>query len=448
MHPTGTRAAVAHLARRAGFGATEQEVDTLAAAGYDAAVETYVTGLGQADATADAVPVPDLDTAAYLDGQRGTPEARRAARQQAKEQRVQLVVWWLRRMAVADYPLREKLTWLWHDHFATSIQKVKIPELMYDQQRTIYELAGGRLDALAAAMVRDPAMLIWLDGRDNVVGRPNENFAREFLELFTLGHAGAATHAGHNETMAMSYTEADVADAARAFTGWRVRRADAMATFEDARHDGGAKTVLGRTGALGADDVVAAATTHPACAPHVVSRLWSRLARPGGPDDPVVRELAEPFAEDLDVTALLRRLFLHEEFLAPATRRGLVKTPVELLVGSARSLGLELGAKDILSLVALGQVPFLPPDVAGWPANEAWLSTSSAQARLALASRLVAAAGLDRITQVGRIARPGALARMLGVEAWGEVTAGAFAEVDDPRSLVTLALISPEHVLA
>ncbi len=436
MTPGETRSAVAHLVRRAGFGATARQIDDLARNGYEHAVDTLVDGLTATDEAADALSKPTFDTGALLAARGGTQAEKRAARRQAREEQTQLVLWWLRRMAVADHPLREKLTLLWHDHFATSVHKVKLAELMHAQRQTLYELGAGRFDTLLSAVVRDPAMLVWLDGTDSVAGSPNENFAREFFELFTLGHGAGGHHGGQ------PYSEADVQGAARAFTGWKVQRSAMTAQLRARLHDAGTKTVLGVTGPLDGDGVVAATVASPACAPHVVGRLWSRLARPAGPDDPVVRELAESFADDLDTAAVLRRIFLHPEFLAPATRQGLVKMPIELVVGAARTFGSTVTRRHVDALVDLGQVPFDPPDVAGWPANEGWLSTSSAQARLAWATTMVRTSGL------GAGEDAAAVAHVLGIDAWGPTTTAALAGATDPRQLLTLALVAPEHVLA
>ena len=441
MGPTDTRIAVAHLLRRTGFGATAAQVDALAAGGYPAAVEAVLAPAG-VDRSAEAVAPPTFETAAYVQARRGSPEQRAAARRQARAERSALVLWWLQRMAVADQPWREKAAFVWHDHFATSVQKVKLPELMYRQQRTLYELGGGRFDELAAAMVTDPAMLVWLDGADSTAEAPNENFAREFFELFTLGHG--AGHEGHAES---PYTEDDVVAASKAFTGWTVERTTGAARFRPARHDAGTKTVLGVSGPLGADDVVAAATGSAACAPHVVSRLWSRLARPAGPDDPVVQELADQFADDLDITALVRRMLLHDDFVADTTRAALVKTPIEYVVGCARALGVPITRRHIAPLRALGQVPFLPPDVAGWPANEGWLSTSSALVRLEVATSMAAAADLTLLEEATPRDRPAAVARLLSVERWSKATLEALAGAPDARTLLIGALVAPEHVL-
>ena len=422
--PNPARSAVAHLVRRVGFGATAEEIDELADLGYAAAVET-VCDLRLNDPAADAVPEPVF----------GGADADRGAENQA------LIGWWLQRMVVADRPVREKLTFLWHDHFATSLRKVDRGQLLHRQWRTLFELGPGRFETLLGAVLRDPAMLVWLDGIQNRAGAPNENLARELLELFTLGHGG---HAGP------PYTESDVAETARALTGWTIDRDTLQTTFVPRRFDSGVKTVLGVTGPLGLDEIVAIVTDHPAFAPHVVAVLWSKLARPAGSDDPVVRELAPGFARTQDVGALLRAIVLHPEFLAPASRSGLVKTPVELLVGALRALRLPLDGRLVrATLPALGQIPFLPPDVSGWPANEAWLSTATAMTRVRMARALAEVADVSALDQADLPQRAGVAARLLGVERWGRTTLSALHQtMKEPRLLLATALASPEHLLA
>ncbi|MEO7429865.1 MAG: DUF1800 domain-containing protein [Acidimicrobiales bacterium] len=435
-----TRSAVAHLVRRAAFGAPPEEIDALSDLGYEGAVAQLCDLVGP-DPAADAIAPPTFDTAGYLAARDGDEAARREANRIAATERRALPLWWVRRMAAAQQPLHEKLTLLWHDHFATSLEKVKVAELLYWQRQTLYDLGPGRFDDLVHAVARDPAMLVWLDGRENEAGAPNENFARELLELFTLGHGTA--HPGHAR---QPYTEDDVANAARALTGWTIARTGKGALVPR-RHDAGVKTLLGVTGPLGLDEVVAATTSNPACAPHVVARLWSRLARPAGPDDPVVQELSSGFAQDLDVAELLRRLFLHPEFLAPATRTALVKTPVDLVVGIARTFRIAPDERVVPLLAGLGQLPFLPPDVSGWPANEAWLSTASTLLRLQLASVVAERVATDDVVGVRPEDRPATLARLLGVERWGTATTAALRTAADPKSALTIALVAPEHLV-
>ncbi|MEO6627227.1 MAG: DUF1800 domain-containing protein, partial [Aquihabitans sp.] len=439
-----TRSAVAHLLRRAGFGGHPDEVDALAEFGYEGAVDR-VCQLDKPDPAADAIPPPTLESAAFADARDGDREAKRLASQRLRRDSRAIIMWWLKRMVAAEQPLREKLTFLWHDHFATSLIKVKRPALMLQQRQVLYDLGPGRFDVLLGALLRDPAMLIWLDGVKSTAEAPNENLGRELLELFTLGHTGGGAH----QHISAPYAEADVQGLARALTGWVIDRQTGTSRHVPRRHDAGTKTVLGTTGPLGIDEVVAVVTQHPACAPHVVARLWSRLARPAGPDDPVVQELAKAFARDLDVTALVRAMFLHPEFLAPTTRSALVKMPVELVVGMARALRFDPEELTPDVLDRLGQVPFMPPDVSGWPAGPAWLSTSSALLRLQIADRLATLVGSTPIASAPPAARPAEAARLLGIDRWTDATADALAAAaSEPQRLLTIALASPEALLA
>lgn len=436
-----TRSDVAHLLRRTGFGATVEAVDALATDGYEAAVDKVLSDLDAADPAADAVPVPTFDTAGYLAGIRGDQAAQQAAEQQARDEARALVAWWIRRMVAADRPFRERLTFLWHDHFATSLVKVRVIELMHLHWQTLTAGGTGRFDDLVRSMAVDPAMLWWLDGRDSTAQAPNENFARELFELFTLGH-GDDHHSGQ------PYSEADVQEASRALTGWTIAR-DGTTALQPARHDTGRKDVLGETGPLGLDDVIRLATQHPACAPHVVSRLWSRLAYPAGPDDDVVQALASPFADDLDIRALLGRMLRHPAFRSDEARTGLVRMPIDFVVGTLRAVPAELSGEVVgRTLHSMGQLPFIPPDVAGWPRNQAWLSTASAQARFEFGVAVASGTTVPDLEAARPADRPAALARLLSLDGWSEATSTALVDAPDHRRALTIAIASPEHVVA
>ena len=416
------RARIAHLLRRAAFGSTAAELDAAVADGYDATVDRLVD-LSRPDGGADAV---------------ATPTFAADERQEQRAEGQRLSQWWIDRMITSTTPLRERLTLFWHGHFATSLQKVRLPELMYRQNQLFRTMGAGNFEALTQAVAKDPAMLIWLDSNQNRRQSPNENFARELFELFTLGIG--------------SYTEADIREAARAFTGWQYQRGASQFRLVANQHDSGAKTVFGVTGNLGGEDVVRLAVGQPASAPFVVARLWSHFARPVKVDDPVVRDLAAGFARDLDVGRLMGAIFRHPEFVAPAARTGLVKEPIVYVAGTLRAFGLRStspGASTLPTLNSLGQTPFVPPNVGGWPQNGYWLTTSFALARLRFANTLVGRARLPGVAEVAAGERPAAAARLLGVDEWGPSTAAALAKVaDDWKSLMTLALVAPEYVVA
>jgi uncharacterized protein (DUF1800 family) len=424
------RRVVASVLRRVTFGPTAAEVDAAAAAGLDPTVAALLRPVA-------APALPDLgpDPYAALERRAGR-DARRRARTTAREQVATASWWWLGRMWAGGAD--EKLAFFWHGHWATSVQKVRSAHLMLAQQQTFRRYGHGDTGPLVRAMLRDPALILWLDGQRNTARAPNENLARELMELFTLG--------------AGRYTEDDVKAAARVLTGWRADRISGSARLVPRRHDGSAVTLLGRTGPADADTLAALLVRHPAHVPFLASRIWARY----GSDDPIppatVRRLT---AAGPDVTAMLTALCTDPAL--PDSAGHLVKQPVEWMVGALRQLGADPGRltaqqrRTVLGgLRALGQVPFRPPSVGGWPAGPAWLTTGSAQARLRLGLALAAIApaavdGLARTAPVGRI---DALAHLLVVDRWtGRTRAVLDGAARQPRRLLALGLASPEYAV-
>lgn len=433
-----TRSNIAHLYRRAGFGATPTELDQGAARGYAATVEMLLAGLHGPDLAGDKVPVPTLSTPE----QPGANAAKQQLRQEQNQQYQALQRWWLDRMIASSTPLREKMALLWHGHFATGFTKVKNAALMYRQNQLFRTMGGGSFETLVQAVAKDPAMMIWLDTRTNVSGHPNENFARELMELFTLGLG--------------NFSEDDVQQAARAFTGWYFTLATGEFVLRAARHDGGSKSVLGQTGNLNGTDVIHIITRQPASARFIVAKIWSHLAYPVAPTDPIIGPLVDGYRQSLDITALLRAIFLHPAFTGPAAKTGLVKQPIEYVVGLARSLGInaeaQSGAGKAVNLVTiltpLGQIPFNPSNVGGWPQNGYWLTTATSLTRLQLGLALAARLDLSWLAALAPSQRPDAVATRLSIDGWGQTTAAALSHAaSDPAVLLGLALSAPEYVL-
>jgi uncharacterized protein (DUF1800 family) len=352
--PWDARAA-AHLLRRAGFGASPAEVARAVAQGRDGALkELFDEGKEQEAQFQETFRRLSGSFVDFSDAG-------------------QLQAWWCYRMLTTRTPLREKLTLFWHGHFATSYHKVEEVFLMHRQCETLRRLAWGNFRELVLAVSRDPAMLVYLDGESSTKERPNENFARELLELFTLG-------VGH-------YTEKDVRDAARAFTGWH--RDGAKFKFEPPAHDDGDKEVLGRKGKLNGTDVIDALMAHPALPRFLARKLLVFFACPEPPAE-VVEEAAEAFrGGQFSVKHFLTVLFQSRFFCGEACRRTRISSPVECVIGTCRSLGLRLAAPECRDhITAMGQELFGPPNVKGWDGERKWIDAGTWAARQAFGQRV------------------------------------------------------------
>ena len=361
-----------HLFRRAAFGASWPELEAALRDGPEAAVDRLLEGgAGQEDF--DRV----MDALA--------PETSQFQAQEANDGSLQ--AWWLHRMIQTTHPLREKLVLFWHDHFATSVLKVRQPALMTQQNILIRKHALGKFGPFLLEMSRDPAMLIWLDSNSNARGRPNENYARELMELFSLG-------VGH-------YAEADVREAARAFTGWHTD--GRKFTFNRAQHDGGPKVVLGRSGPLDGGDVVRIVLEEPAAARFLVRKLYRAFVSEGEPPpDRLIEPLADRYrSSGYDTADLVRTVLRSRLFYSGQAFRQRVKGPVEYVVGMLRALEAKpveaaqqgMGGSPVPTLArlmdGLGQTLFAPPNVKGWPGGEAWLNSATLLARHNLAWKVV-----------------------------------------------------------
>jgi uncharacterized protein (DUF1800 family) len=366
------------LLTRTGFGATPAEIAAYASLTRTAAVERLLAGTTTRASTAP--PAPIGEAASLARPARGASEEERKAfrRAQARDV-VALRAWWLREMLVTPSPLTERMTLFWHGHFATSVQKVRLATLMYRQNVTLRANAVGNFATLLHAIARDPAMMIWLDTAQNRRGHPNENFAREAMELFTLGE-------GH-------YDEHDVREAARAFTGWSLDHDSLAFVVRPRLHDDGAKTVLGRTGPLDGNGVLDAILADPQTATFIATGLWREFVSPD-PDPRAIARVAAHFrASGYDIKVALRELFTSDAMYADASRGALTKSPVDVVVGSLHTLAIV--PDDLrpyaVACAAMGQNLFAPPNVRGWPGGEAWINSGTLLARKQFLARLARA---------------------------------------------------------
>jgi uncharacterized protein (DUF1800 family) len=359
---------VVHLHRRAGFAATWAELQRDLKDGPESGIDRLLSGEAAAAPAGFAATETLLADAAVAAGDIG-----------------RLKAWWFYRMLFGPDPLGEKLTLLWHDHFATANSKVQDPGLMRRQNDTLRKHARGKFADLLNASVREPALLLYLDAPANRKGHPNENLARELMELFTLG-------VGH-------YSEADVKEAARALTGWTVE--EGQFAEAAARHDGGEKAVLGKTGKWAGSDLVKLLLHHPATAGRVATKLCrlffgDKFVPPGA-----VKALADGLREhDLDVAWAAGLVLKSERFFADANLGTRVLGPAEFVAGAARALELFDPAPSTLALAdwsaRIGQDLFDPPNVGGWPGGRAWAHTRSMIARANYAASLVAGRNVGR----------------------------------------------------
>ncbi|MEC3978314.1 DUF1800 domain-containing protein [Amycolatopsis sp. H20-H5] len=428
------RAAVRRLHDRFGFGPRAGDLDR----GFDETLSRLLGGGDDAGAKATPPPQVGAPPARPKKQDKADKTAKQQANKQLQTQATDVGLWWLDRMVAADVASVERLTWFWHGHFATSEQKVRSPELMLTQNQTQRGLALGSFTQLAQAMIVDPALLLWLDGGKNKAGSPNENLAREFMELFALG-------VGH-------YNENDVREAARALTGWTAGRDTTTAKLVPKRHDDKTKQILGSTGDFDAKSFVDLVLGRPDSARFVVGRVWFRLVSAAPPPTDVLNRLVAAYGGARDVRALLKAIAAEPAFRDSAT--SLVKQPVEWLAGLLRALKVRPADFDdktkgqlLAGLRGMGQVPFQPPSVGGWAAGGAWLTTSAGVARLHLAQLVTEHADLGGLEAARD--RPAVLADALGVDGWSDRTRAALAGVaGDVRQLSTVAACAPEYVVS
>ncbi|MFO0774429.1 MAG: DUF1800 domain-containing protein [Nitrospiraceae bacterium] len=354
-----------HLLARTGFGATPDEIRRLSGMDRKAAVNHLVS---QAQAHRSAITSPPSWVhqlpPAHAHGER-SQEEKKAFREARRAEGLELKQWWYRELLTTPSPLAERMTLFWHNHFTSSLHKVKWPAFLYRQNVLLRTYALGSFRDVLHGTATDAAMIRYLDTQANHKDRPNENYARELFELFTLGE-------GH-------YTEQDIKQAARAFTGWQVDPRSGTVRMHHKQHDDGAKTVFGRTGNFSGKDILELTLKRPEVAPFLVNKLWREFIS-DTPDAREVTTLADSFrADGYRIAPLLERLFLTGAFWALEHRGVLIKSPVELLVGTTHLIG--SSQPDTIWMVhagrRLGQDLFDPPNVKGWPGGTRWITSAT-----------------------------------------------------------------------
>lgn len=378
----------AHLLRRAGLGGSPGEINGLALLGREAAVDSLINYEQTDNSELVDLLGRSFDFSNPFDF--------------SKFNRGEIERWWFTRMTHTRRPFEEKMTLFWHNHFATAASKVD-DIFMYVQNLALRSHALDRFDDLLLKIAQDPAILIWLDGVTNVAGKPNENFARELQELFTMGIRDVVTGE-------QNYSETDVQEVARAFTGWKFfhPRLDpdpySFAFIENPpEHDNGAKTVYGQQSNYNGKDIIDIVSARPATARYLTWKLFNFFVYPltdSAADKNTIEKFAAGYLKNNNhsIKRLVRAIFTSDEFFSERARFALVKSPVELIVGAIKALGARYNPgtsgnqenANILAAISifLGQELFNPPDVAGWRLNLSWINTSTLLNRFTFADLL------------------------------------------------------------
>jgi uncharacterized protein (DUF1800 family) len=367
-----------HLYRRASFGATWADLETALKLGPEKTIDVLLQGgPGQEEFDRETRPLAESI------GRTNNGQQARA--------------WWLYRMLYTPHPLREKLTLFWHNHFATSNSKVNNAGFMLVQYELLRRHALGNFRTLLQEMSQDPAMLVWLDTSLSKKGKPNENYARELMELFSLGIG--------------NYTEQDIREAARAFTGWEIQTG--AAHFNARQHDDTDKSVLGQTGKWKGEDIVRICLEQKSAPVFITGKLYRFLISETVPAAP---ELLQPLADDFrksdyDFGALLKRMLRSNLFFSQAVYRTRIKSPVDFALGIVRGLEGRIGTTALAAaLESLGQSVFYPPSVKGWDGGPTWLNGQTLLYRQNLALALTS----TEDARFGRRTDPAALVRKYG----------------------------------
>lgn len=404
-----------HLLIRTGFAPAPGEIAPYVGLTRAAAVERVL-----ATARVDAVtPLPAWTVDPLLTrAQRNalTPEARRDAQRQRGQQYDELRAWWMREILTTPSPLTERMTLFWHNHFASGEDKVPEPLLMAQQNALLRRHALGSFATLLHEVAKDPAMLLYLDGASNRKGKPNENFAREVMELFTLGE-------GH-------YSQQDVAEAARAYTGWGVDPDTWRYVWRPAQHDDGLKTVLGKSGPFDGDGVLDILLGEPQTARFVSAKLWREFVS-ATPDAAQLDAVAARFrTSGYDIQAALGALLVTPAFWDEDNRGVLVSSPVEFIAGTVRrfEVGYANTAMFAHTSAALGENLFYPPNVKGWPGGVAWINSTT------LLSRKQFVEQLFRATEATRPHMTGAMTKTAGTAGSGVPARGAMNAMNVQRA--------------
>ena len=374
---------VEHLYNRAGFGARPAEVEYALRQRPAAFVKQLLEGFAP---TSDPlfIDIPAMPERRDFEDRDEFEKAQNRFRAEERRVLTSFAGWWIDQMIEAKHPLQERMVLFWHGYFTSSTRDVKRTAAMVAQNELFRRHALGNFSELVHAIVRDPAMLEYLDNNENRKDRPNENLARELMELFTLGEG--------------NYTEIDIKEGARALTGWRTTDDKTGSYFQPRNHDDGEKTILGKTARFDADGFVDLLLAQPAC-PRWVARKLIVHFEGVEPDEARLAEYASFLVEKRwELRPFLMKLFLDPRYYRDEVRAERISSPVEYLVGATRRLGITVPPQILwLGAGQLGQRLFDPPSVKGWEGGEAWITTSTLLGRGNMAGMLIGVVKLEDV---------------------------------------------------
>lgn len=426
------RRAIARLIHRVGFGPKAGEFESALAAGFDATASQMLSApkpsYGDLKAQLgifDLGPRPRPNTAELL-----------TYGDNKRRQTLMMTLWWLDQMSIQERPIHERMTWFWHGHWATSLAKVDDPLPMFDHVEKLRAHALGSFLAMSKSMVMDAALIFWLDGQRNTATAPNENLARELLELFMLG--------------VNRYQESDIREISKVLTGYKVQIRSGTVTRNLRQAYQGHVNIFGSSQSLDSISLVEYLAKRSDCQRFIPERLWFRFIS-SSVSLPSRSPIEESFA-NREVLPAMRSLISSSAFSDPVNSQ--VKSPVDWFISALRALDLQPSKLPnpnyaINTLRSLGQVPYQPPNVGGWPADEAWLSAAASQTRIQTAQYLTKLGDLTPVSSAPQNRRIEALANWLGVWKWSDRTSIALrGAIRDPQRLAMLGICSPEYVVS
>lgn len=365
-----------HLVERTGFGADLEMIQQLSQYTKQQAIN-YLLNMP----SDFLVPLPELTSFEELQRlrQKKDPKSINKRRKIIRQERGKLKKWAVSQLLLNPTALQERMTWFWHNHFTSSILKSsRTINLMKNQSLLIRRQAMGNFSDLLKEISFDPLMLIYLDGINNKKGRPNENFARELLELFTIGEG--------------NYTDQDVKEVARAFTGWGIGKEN-KARLTKRQHDREIKVILGKTGPFGSNDVLNILLKHPKTAEFIATKFWFEFISNDSPDLTTIKHWAHLFrSNNYNIKTLLNAVLSSDSFWNTKHKGTLIKSPMDIVIGTLKTLDLEdknIPLQSItVQLKSMGQDLYNPPNVKGWIGGATWITGATLPVRQQFIQRL------------------------------------------------------------